>query len=186
MLKAFRSRSVTVSRLLCLAASSQHLHNTLAFEHAVLNIDPGKMGILDTNNEIISKGIASAALAALFALSVALCVVPAPGPILAKDDPSLEQLDTGDIAWIIVATALVLIMTPGTLRYHDFKRHTSECHPRVMHYVVVCDPLYVVSVLLNHVLLYTQQSRHLFSRPPCSLLPGRRWNELHTPFNASS
>ena len=81
------------------------------------------MGILDTNNAKISKGTAGAALAVLFALSVALCVVPAPGPILAIDDPSLEQLNSGDTAWIIVATALVLLMTPGRL---PVGRHPSD------------------------------------------------------------
>ena len=71
------------------------------------------MGLLDINNVHVTKGMAGAALAALFAVCVAMAVVPPTGSVMAAEDPSLEDLNTGDMAWIMVSSAIVLLMTPG-------------------------------------------------------------------------
>jgi len=70
--------------------------------------------------------MAGAALAVLFAVCVAMAVVPPTAPVMAAEDPSLENLNTGDMAWIMVASAIVLLMTPGvSFFYGGMVRHKN-------------------------------------------------------------
>ena len=70
------------------------------------------------------KLLSSAVVAVVSALSILTLVIPPTDPILAEDNPAVKAfnepptnpdatLDKGDIAWMLVATALVLLMTPG-------------------------------------------------------------------------
>jgi hypothetical protein len=74
------------------------------------------MGLLDTSSIRVTKAMAGAMLAALFAVCIAMAVVPPTGPVMAVDDPALENLNTGDVAWIMASSAIVLLMTPGSCK----------------------------------------------------------------------
>jgi Amt family ammonium transporter len=83
--------------------------------------------LLNMANPNIERAIAGVVLAVFFALGVVICVVPDRSAIL-TDVPAeeLEAIDTGDTAWMIVASALVLLMTPGiAFFYGGLVRHKN-------------------------------------------------------------
>jgi hypothetical protein len=54
--------------------------------------------------------------AVVFFLVLALAFLPA--TVLAGDAPAIHKIDTGDTAWILVSTALVMLMTPGLAMFY--------------------------------------------------------------------
>jgi flagellar motor component MotA len=56
------------------------------------------MGLLDLNNDVISRGCAGALLAAMFGIFVAVTVVPSPSNIMAADQKdALAAIVPGDV-----------------------------------------------------------------------------------------
>eukprot|EP00775_Hariotina_reticulata_P009990 gene9990-10145_t len=70
------------------------------------------MGLLDNVGAGVSRLIAGTMLAALLAVFVAMCI-KAPTGTESDGAVDLSVVDTGDTAWMLVSTALVLLMTPG-------------------------------------------------------------------------
>ncbi len=80
----------------------------------------------------IERAIAGVVLAIFFALGGVICVVPDRSAIL-TDVPAeeLAAIDTGDTAWIVVASALVLLMTPG-IAFFYVSWESAPCFDRIM------------------------------------------------------
>eukprot|EP00775_Hariotina_reticulata_P009992 gene9992-10147_t len=75
------------------------------------------MGLLDNASVGVSKGIAGAVLVALFGIFIAMCVTAPTGPVTGVD-ADLSTINTGDTAWMLVSTAVVLLMTPGVAFFY--------------------------------------------------------------------
>lgn len=71
---------------------------------------------------ITNKPLASVIFFLLLALSVVAALYPVSHPELAKD----AVLNTGDIAWMLVASALVLLMTPGLSFFYGGMVHPKN------------------------------------------------------------
>lgn len=75
------------------------------------------MGIFDRASPVVEKIGVGSIILVFFGVFVAMCVtVPVP-PIL-SDPKDLEALNTGDQAWMLASTALVLLMTPGVAFFY--------------------------------------------------------------------
>ena len=63
---------------------------------------------------MVTKGMIAFVLASIFGICVAMTVAP-PENYTAPSDETItnDLLNTGDTAWVLASTALVLIMTPG-------------------------------------------------------------------------
>ncbi len=60
-------------------------------------------------------GVKRVLVVLLFLLAAVLLV---PAVIMAGEAPAVtRKIDTGDTAWILVSTALVMLMTPGKMLY---------------------------------------------------------------------
>ena len=68
-------------------------------------------GMLQKGGDMVTRAQVAFVLAGLFAVSVAMCVAPPYAEYLYAVDTA--DLDTGDTAWMLTSSALVLIMTPG-------------------------------------------------------------------------
>lgn len=82
--------------------------------------------MIDLSDKIVKKRIiVGVVLAAVVALAITTISYDPQGPIMAENDPAViaynadyptedaPKLDTGDMAWMLTSTALVLLMTPG-------------------------------------------------------------------------
>uniref|UniRef100_A0A383VXJ7 Ammonium transporter n=1 Tax=Tetradesmus obliquus TaxID=3088 RepID=A0A383VXJ7_TETOB len=69
-------------------------------------------GFLDNASPGVMKGLSAAVLAALFAIFIAMSVTAPTGPITG-DGEDLSTINTGDTAWMLVSSAIVLMMCPG-------------------------------------------------------------------------
>ena len=72
------------------------------------------MGLCDGTSPAMAKAIPAAILAAFFALGVAMCVAPPPSAVLGPG----AAINSGDTAWMLASTALVLLQTPGVAFFY--------------------------------------------------------------------
>jgi hypothetical protein len=68
--------------------------------------------------------------------------LPDRGPLSKENDPMQEDLNNGDAAWVLTASAMVLIMTPGLSFFYggmvDHKNIISTMYQRLeIHYFLI-------------------------------------------------
>jgi len=57
--------------------------------------------------------VAAGTLAAYCGLCIAMAVVPQSSLVIANIDPTQDTIVPSDVAWMLMSTALVWLMTPG-------------------------------------------------------------------------
>lgn len=70
------------------------------------------VGLLDHASPLVTKCMIGFVLASIFGICVAMCVVP-PESYTIADYAGMAAISSGDTAWMLASSALVLIMTPG-------------------------------------------------------------------------
>jgi len=69
----------------------------------------------------------------IFALLLIVAAVFVPDVIMAADAPAALKVDTGDTAWILVSTALVMLMTPGLAMFYGGMVRSKNVLGTIMH-----------------------------------------------------
>ena len=88
-------------------------------------------------------------LALLIAISILAILVPAvPGPIIT------EGINSGDVAWMLAATALVLLMTPGLAFFYGGMVHRKNVISTMMKSVVAAGIVSVLWVVVGYSLAF--------------------------------
>ena len=92
---------------------------------------------IDTRQEVLEGGISSAILKAASILSaLALFLLASPGIAVAGGD---TLIDSGDTAWVLVSTALVMLMTPGlAFFYAGMARKKNVLGTIMQSYFILC------------------------------------------------
>jgi Amt family ammonium transporter len=88
-------------------------------------------------------------LAVAFILAMALL----PVPVLAGDTP-VHKIDTGDTAWILISTALVMLMTPGLAMFYGGMVRRKNVLGTIMHSFIAIALVSVQWVLIGYSLAF--------------------------------
>jgi Amt family ammonium transporter len=90
--------------------------------------------------------------AVVFFLVLALAFLPA--TVLAGDVPAGHKIDTGDTAWILVSTALVMLMTPGLAMFYGGMVRRKNVLGTVMHSFIAIALVSVQWILIGYSLAF--------------------------------
>ena len=71
-------------------------------------------------DKIIRTVVVSVVLLILFVISTLAAALPATKDYNETDPELLSKINTGDTAWMLIASALVLIMTPGVAFFYGY------------------------------------------------------------------
>ncbi|KJR41633.1 ammonia channel protein [Candidatus Magnetoovum chiemensis] len=74
--------------------------------------------------------------------------------VFAQDAPAKPTIDTGDTAWLIVATALVMLMTPGLALFYGGMVRRKNVLATIMHSFIILCAISVVWVLWGYSLAF--------------------------------
>jgi Amt family ammonium transporter len=69
----------------------------------------------------------------IFALLLIVAAGFAPDVIMAADAPAAHKVDSGDTAWILISTALVMLMTPGLAMFYGGMVRSKNVLGTIMH-----------------------------------------------------
>jgi ammonium transporter len=108
----------------------------------------------------------------LLALTAALCLLAAGAPAIAADDSQTDttsedkpaeqpKLDTGDTAWMLVSTGLVLLMVPGLALFYGGMVRRKNVLGTMMHSMVALAIIGIEWVLFGYALAFGK-SQHGF------------------------
>jgi Amt family ammonium transporter len=97
--------------------------------------------------------------AVVFFLVLALAFLPA--TVLAGDAPATHKIDTGDTAWILVSTALVMLMTPGLAMFYGGMVRSKNVLGTVMHSFIAIALVSVQWILIGYSLAFGPDVRGL-------------------------
>jgi Amt family ammonium transporter len=97
--------------------------------------------------------------AVVFFLVLALAFLPA--TVLAGDAPAIHKIDTGDTAWILVSTALVMLMTPGLAMFYGGMVRSKNVLGTVMHSFIAIALVSVQWILIGYSLAFGPDVRGL-------------------------
>ena len=75
------------------------------------------------------KGSSFKKLVSLFLLFSTVLLI-APAALLAQSAAPAPKIDTGDTAWVLVSTALVMLMTPGLAMFYAGMVRKKTCSGR--------------------------------------------------------
>jgi Amt family ammonium transporter len=98
-------------------------------------------------------------LAVVFSPVLALALLPA--TVLAGDAPAGHKIDTGDTAWILVSTALVMLMTPGLAMFYGGMVRRKNVLGTVMHSFIAIALVSVQWILIGYSLAFGPDVRGL-------------------------
>ena len=104
---------------------------------------------------------------------------PAPAAPAVRGSSGAPKIDTGDTAWMIVATAFVMLMTlPGlALFYGGLAKRKDTLNTMAMSFVTFC----IVSllwVIYGFTFSFRDRYRRLY-REPREVVPVRSWGQQH-------
>jgi Amt family ammonium transporter len=97
--------------------------------------------------------------AVVFFLVLALAFLPA--TVLAGDAPAIHKIDTGDTAWILVSTALVMLMTPGLAMFYGGMVRSKNVLGTVMHSFIAIALVSVQWIFIGYSLAFGPDVRGL-------------------------
>jgi Amt family ammonium transporter len=97
--------------------------------------------------------------AVVFFLVLALAFLPA--TVLAGDAPATHKIDTGDTAWILVSTALVMLMTPGLAMFYGGMVRSKNVLGTVMHSFIAIALVSVQWIFIGYSLAFGPDVRGL-------------------------
>ncbi|MHB8844068.1 MAG: ammonium transporter [Nitrospirota bacterium] len=84
-----------------------------------------------------------------------------PAAVLAGDVPAAHRVDTGDTAWILVSTALVMLMTPGLAMFYGGMVRRKNVLGTVMHSFIAIALVSVQWILVGYSLAFGPDIRGL-------------------------
>jgi ammonium transporter, Amt family len=90
--------------------------------------------------------------AVVFLVVLSLALLPA--PVLAEAAPSAHTIDTGDTAWILISTALVMLMTPGLAMFYGGMVRSKNVLGTIMHSFIAIALVSVQWVFIGYSLAF--------------------------------
>jgi Amt family ammonium transporter len=90
--------------------------------------------------------------AVVFLVVLSLALLPA--PVLAEAAPSAHKIDTGDTAWILISTALVMLMTPGLAMFYGGMVRSKNVLGTIMHSFIAIALVSVQWVFIGYSLAF--------------------------------
>jgi Amt family ammonium transporter len=97
----------------------------------------------------------------LFALTVLLGMFLLPGFALAEEAASAPKVDTGDTAWLLVSTALVMLMTPGLALFYGGMVRRKNVLGTIMQSFIALGVITIQWVLWGYSLSFGPDIGHL-------------------------
>ncbi|MBS1127762.1 MAG: ammonium transporter, partial [Nitrospirae bacterium] len=76
------------------------------------------------------------------------------GPGLARASDAAGKIDTGDTAWILISTALVMLMTPGLAMFYGGMVRSKNVLGTIMHSFIAIALVSVQWVLFGYSLAF--------------------------------
>ena len=97
-------------------------------------------------------GVKRVLVVLLFLLAAALLV---PAVIMAGEAPAvIPKIDTGDTAWILMSTALVMLMTPGLAMFYGGMVRRKNVLGTIMHSFIAIALVSVQWILIGYSLSF--------------------------------
>lgn len=104
-----------------------------------------RKGLLDNASPLAIRLLCGGVLAVSFGVFIAMLVVAPMDPVTGIGaDAALKTLNTGDTAWMLVSTALVLLMTPGVAFFYGGMAQHKNVVSTIMQAFV---PLAIIPIL---------------------------------------